>query len=185
MMTAFETWCQVVVTFLKLSLFSIGSGNTLLQAYHQDAVDRFGWLTTRQFSDLYGLAEACPGPSSMLVGLLGLGAGWKHGPFWAILTGFSAEIAILLPSTIVMLIATFYWNKLRDSPWRIAFERGFGPVTLGILCSVSITVLKTANHSFVAYCLSLMVCVLVLRTKISPLVFIGVCGLAGVLGFVR
>ena len=63
-MTAIQTWWQVVFTFLKLSLFSIGGGNTLLQAYHHEAVETFGWLTNRQFSDLYGLAEAAPGPSS-------------------------------------------------------------------------------------------------------------------------
>jgi len=184
-MTGLETWWQVVLTFLKLSLFSIGGGNTLLQAYHTDAVEKFGWLTSRQFSDLYGLAEAAPGPSSMFVGLLGLGAGWKHGPLWAILTGYSAEIAILLPSTVVMLIASVYWHRLRDSPWRVAFERGLGPVTLGILFSVGLTILKTANHSYVAYALSFMVCFFVLRTKISPLVFISISGLAGILGFVR
>ncbi|WP_114992077.1 chromate transporter [Synechococcus sp. UW179A] len=184
-MTAIQTWWQVVITFLKLSLFSIGGGNTLLQAYHREAVETFGWLTNRQFSDLYGLAEAAPGPSSMFVGLLGLGAGWKHGPVWALITGYSAEIAILLPSTVVMLIASVYWNHWRDSPWRMAFERGLGPVTLGILFSVSVTILKTANHSLIAYGLSFMVCFFVLKTKISPLVFIGICGLAGVLGFVR
>ena len=184
-MTAIQTWLQVVLTFPKLSLFSIGGGNTLLQAYHHEAVETFGWLTNRQFSDLYGLAEAAPGPSSMFVGLLGLAAGWKHGPVWALITGYSAEIAILLPSTVVMLIASVYWNRWRDSPWRIAFERGLGPVTLGILFSVSVTVLKTANHSLIAYALSFMVCFFVLKTKISPLVFIGICGLAGVLGFVR
>jgi len=58
-------------------------------------------------------------------------------------------------------------------------------VTLGILFSVSVTILKTADHSLIAYALSFMVCFFVLKTKISPLVFIGVCGLAGVLGFVR
>ena len=47
------------------------------------------------------------------------------------------------------------------------------------------SVLKTANHSLIAYALSFMVCFFVLKTKISPLVFIGICGLAGVLGFVR
>jgi hypothetical protein len=48
-----------------------------------------------------------------------------------------------------------------------------------------VTILKTANHSLIAYALSFMVCFFVLKTKISPLVFIGICGLAGVLGFVR
>ena len=57
-----------------------------------------------------------------------------------------------------MLIAAAYGNRWRDSPWRIAFECGLGPVTLGILFSVSVTVLKTANHSLIAYALSFMVC---------------------------
>ena len=60
-MTAIQTWWHVVLTFLKLSLFSIGGGNTLLQAYHHEVVESFGWLTNRQFSDLYGLAEAAQG----------------------------------------------------------------------------------------------------------------------------
>ena len=124
MMTAFETWCQVVITFLKLSLFSIGSGNTLLQAYHQDAVDRFGWLTTRQFSDLYGLAEACPGPSSMLVGLLGLGAGWKHGPFWAILTGLKPAIrAEGMLSRVLLEFSARKMQKASSAPMLNAARR--------------------------------------------------------------
>jgi len=51
-MTAIQTWWHVVLLFLKLSLFSIGGGNTLLQAYHHEVVETFGWLTNRQFSDL-------------------------------------------------------------------------------------------------------------------------------------
>ena len=65
---------QVLWQFLSLSLFSLGGGNTLLAEYHHLSVDKFCWLTGSQFADLYALAEAAPGPSSMIVGLLGLGA---------------------------------------------------------------------------------------------------------------
>jgi chromate transporter len=71
------TLVQVLGQFLSLSLFSLGGGNTLLAEYHHLAVAQFCWLTNAQFADLYALAEAAPGPSSMLVGLLGLGAGWR------------------------------------------------------------------------------------------------------------
>ena len=64
---------QVMGTFVGLSLFSLGGGNTLLSEYHHISVDQFCWLTPSQFADLYALAEAAPGPSSMLVGLLGMG----------------------------------------------------------------------------------------------------------------
>jgi len=67
--------CRVLWEFLSLSLFSLGGGNTLLAEYHHIAVNQFCWLTDAQFADLYALAEAAPGPSSMLVGLLGLEIG--------------------------------------------------------------------------------------------------------------
>ena len=113
-MTAIQTWWHVVLTFLKLSLFSIGGGNTLLQAYHHEVVDTFGWLTNRQFSDLYGLAEAAPGPSSMLVGLLGLGAGWKRpGP---VNKALALEAALAWQhhgSVEAVLIVALSWKR----PW--------------------------------------------------------------------
>ena len=62
----------VIWDFLSLSLFSLGGGNTLLNEYHHLAVDKYCWLNSRQFADIYALAEAAPGPSSMIVGLIGI-----------------------------------------------------------------------------------------------------------------
>jgi chromate transporter len=175
----------VIWDFLRLSLFSLGGGNTLLSEYHHIAVDQYCWLSSRQFADLYALAEAAPGPSSMIVGLLGMGAAVKEGPLWGLLSGLVAEAAILLPSTLLMVAAALSWNRLRNSPWRIAFERGLGPITLGILFAVGLKILRISDHDTPAYAVSLVVCVLMLRTKISPLWFMAVAGLMGGLGLVN
>ena len=176
---------EVIRTFLGLSLFSLGGGNTLLSEYHHISVDQFCWLTPAQFADLYALAEAAPGPSSMIVGLLGLGAGWREGPFWALLSAYGAELAILLPSTLLMVVACLRWRQMRDSPWRIAFERGLGPITLGILFAVGLKILRTSDTNRPGVIVSLVVCVLMLRTRISPLWFMAVAGLLGGLGIVN
>jgi chromate transporter len=182
---------QVVWQFLSLSLFSLGGGNTLLAEYHHLSVDKFCWLTNSQFADLYALAEAAPGPSSMIVGLLGLGAGWPEGPLWALLSGYGAEIAILLPSTLLMVMACLSWRHLEHSPWRHAFERGMGPITLGILFAVGLKILKTADVgrdgqlSVPGVIVSLVVCALMLRTRISPLWFMAIAGVLGALGIIN
>ncbi len=163
---------RVLWEFLSLSLFSLGGGNTLLAEYHHLSVDQFCWLSDSQFADLYALAEAAPGPSSMLVGLLGLGAAWKEGLGWALLSGFGAEAAILLPSTLLMVVACLSWRRLEHSPWRLAFEKGLGPITLGILLAVGIKILRTADStasgalSWPGGVVSLIVCLLRLRTRI-------------------
>ena len=175
----------VIWDFLSLSLFSLGGGNTLLNEYHHLAVDQYCWLTSRQFADIYAIAEAAPGPSSMIVGLLGMGAAVREGPLWGVLSGVAAEVAILLPSTLVMVAASLGWSRLRDSPWRLAFERGMGPITLGILFAVGLKILRISDHDTPAYAVSAVVCVLMLRTRISPLWFMAVAGLLGGLGLVN
>lgn len=179
------TLVQVLWQFLSLSLFSLGGGNTLLAEYHHLAVDQFCWLTDTQFADLYALAEAAPGPSSMLVGLLGLGAGWRDGPFWALLCAYGAEAAILLPSTLLMVLACLSWKRLEHSPWRVAFERGLGPITLGILFAVGLKILRTADTNWAGVVVSALVCVLMLRTRISPLWFMAGAGVLGGLGVIN
>ena len=175
----------VIWDFLSLSLFSLGGGNTLLSEYHHLSVDQYCWLSSRQFADIYALAEAAPGPSSMIVGLLGMGAAVQEGPLWGVLSGVSAELAILLPSTLLMVAASLSWNRLRDAPIRVAFERGLGPITLGILFAVGLKILRISDHDTPAYAVSAVVCLLMLRTKISPLWFMAVAGLLGGLGLVN
>jgi chromate transporter len=184
-LTDWHQLLAVIWDFLSLSLFSLGGGNTLLNEYHHMAVDQYCWLTSRQFADIYAIAEAAPGPSSMIVGLLGMGAAVKEGPLWGVFSGLMAEIAILLPSTLLMVAAALSWNRLRHSPWRLAFERGLGPITLGILFAVGLKILHISDHDTPAYAVSLVVCVLMLRTKISPLWFMAVAGLMGALGLVN
>ena len=179
------TLLQVLGQFLSLSLFSLGGGNTLLAEYHHLAVDTYCWLSDSQFADLYALAEAAPGPSSMIVGLLGLAAGWPHGPFWALLTAYGAEAAILLPSTLLMVAACLSWKRLEHSPWRIAFERGLGPVTLGILFAVGVKIVRTADHNLAGLLVSAVVCSLMLRTRWSPLWLMAAAGVLGGLGVIQ
>ena len=76
------------------------------------------------------------------------------------------------------------WSRFKDSPWRIAFERGMGPITLGILFSVGLKILQTSDETPIAYGVSFVVCLLMLRTKISPLWFMGVAGFMGSMGWI-
>ncbi len=176
---------KVIGTFMGLSLFSLGGGNTLLGEYHHLSVEVYCWLSTSQFNDLYALAEAAPGPSSMLVGLLGMAAAWREGPFWALLSACGAEIAILLPSTLLVVAASLSWNRFRHSPWRLAFERAMGPLTLGVLFAVGVKILRLSDTNPIGMVVSGVVCALVVFTRVSPLWMMAVAGLLGGFGVIH
>jgi chromate transporter len=172
-----HVWWRIAAVFLSLSLVSLGGGNTVLPEIHRAAVQQNGWMTNRQFADIYAIAEAAPGPSSMIVSLVGLKAGGLIGALIAV-------VSILGPSSLLMYFACRYWDRFRDAKWRIAFERGLGPVSLGLLFSSGYTVVRSADHTPEAYAITVVACVLLVRTKISPLLIMAAAGILGAFGLV-
>ena len=59
------------VQFTVLSLFAIGGASTVVPEMQRQMVEIRGWLSDRQFSELYAIAQAAPGPNVMFVALLG------------------------------------------------------------------------------------------------------------------
>lgn len=167
----------VATVFASLSLVSIGGGNTVLPEIHRAAVSREQWMTDQQFADVYAISEAAPGPSSMISSLVGYKA--------AGLTGaIVAMVAILGPSSLLMYVACLTWERFRTANWRIAFERGLAPVSLGLLFSSGLTVVRASDHTAVAYLITAVTTVLLVRTKISPLLIMAAAGALGALGLV-
>jgi chromate transporter len=96
-----------------------------------------------------------------------------------------AEAAILLPSTLVVVAACLSWNRFRHSPWRQAFERAMGPISLGVRLAVGVKILRLSDTNPAGLLVSLLVCVLVLTTRLSPLWMMAVAGLLGGLGIIH
>ena len=58
---------------LVLSLLAVGGLNGMLPELHRIIVEQEGWLTTQQFSELFALCQAAPGP----------GLGWRRPSTWS------------------------------------------------------------------------------------------------------
>jgi chromate transporter len=172
-----STLLTVAAVFASLSLVSIGGGNTVLPEIHRAAVRQHQWMTDQQFADIYAISEAAPGPSSMISSLVGYKASGLAGAVVAI-------ASILAPSSLLMYIACLTWQRFRTAKWRIAFEKGLAPVSLGLLFSSGVTVTRSSDHTPVAFAITLIAMVLLVRTKISPLLIMGAAGVLGALGLV-
>jgi chromate transporter len=173
-----STLLTIAAVFASLSLVSIGGGNTVLPEIHRAAVQREQWMTDQQFADIYAISEAAPGPSSMISSLVGYKAAGLPGALVAI-------VSILGPSSLLMFVACLTWEHFRTAKWRIAFEKGLAPVSLGLLFSSGVTIVRSSNHSLVAYLISAVCVVLLLRTKVSPLILMAAAGTLGALGLVQ
>ncbi len=70
-----KTYLSLMGLFGSLSLLSIGGGNTVLPEMHLRAVSGYHWLTNSQFADIFSISQAAPGPSILIVALVGYAAG--------------------------------------------------------------------------------------------------------------
>jgi chromate transporter len=69
---------QMGVFFSKAACVTFGGAYAVLPYVAQQAVERFGWLSTDQMLVGLGLAESTPGPLIMVLQFVGFVGGWQH-----------------------------------------------------------------------------------------------------------
>ena len=172
-----KTLIQVFLLFSSLSILSIGGGNTVLPEMHRKSVNERGWLTDKQFADVFALSQAAPGPSILIVTMIGYKAGGVAG-------AALATIAMMLPAGMLVYLVSRFWEQAKDSPLRKAIEKGLAPLTVGLVLASGWVMSKAADHDWRAYLLTAVCAAIFTTTKINPLVIVAVAGLVGWLGWV-
>jgi chromate transporter len=180
-----STYLQLVVLFGSLSLMSIGGGNAVLPEMHLRAVNQDHWVTNAQFADLFSISQTAPGPSILIVGMVGYAAGLPVGGVaGGILGGVIATAAMVIPAASLVYGITLFWQKAEQSKWRIAVEKGFAPLTVGLILASSLVMSRAADHDWQAYALTAVCTLIFVRTKLNPLLVVAAAGVIGYFGIV-
>jgi chromate transporter len=180
-----DTYVQLVVLFGSLSLMSIGGGNAVLPEMHLRAVNQDHWVTNAQFADLFSISQTAPGPSILIVGMVGYAAGLPVGGVaGGVLGGVIATAAMVIPAASLVYGITLFWQKAEQSKWRIAVEKGFAPLTVGLILASSLVMSRAADHDWKAYALTAVCTLIFVRTKLNPLLVVATAGVIGYFGVV-
>jgi chromate transporter len=172
------TLLQLIVLFSSLSLLSFGGTNTVLPEMHRQAVTVYHWLTDQQFASIYAISQAAPGPSSLIVSLVGLkAAGWVG--------ALVALVAMFIPAAAVTFVASRAWERFRDAKWRIAAEKGLAPITVGLLLASGLVITRAADHGWSALMFTGAATILLVTTRLNPLFVMAAAGILGGLGLVQ
>ena len=171
------TLLDLAAQFMTLSLLSIGGANAIIPEMHLRAVDIEHWMTDADFSQMFALSQAAPGPNVLIVSLIG----WK-------VAGVAGAIVSMLamcgPSFVLTYQIARAWDRFRDAPLRIAIERGLAPVTVGLILSSGYVLTRTTDHSWPAYTLTGVTLVLALTTRVHPLWILSAAAGLGAAGLI-
>ena len=152
----------LAIVFTQLSLLAFGGGNAILPEMQHQVVHVHHWLTAEEFSALFAMAQAAPGPNMMIVPLVG----WHvAGPAGLLVTSF----AKFGPSSVITVFALKFWNQFKDHPLRERFEKALKPITVGlVLVSAWIIADASAQNSLLITIIAIAT-VMSLFKKVHPL----------------
>jgi chromate transporter len=126
-------------TFLWLSLLCVGGGLGVLPEMQRQVVERFGWVTAREFVDGYTLSQLTPGPNMLVAVFVGYRASGVTG---ACLAG----LAMFLPTSVLSAFVARRWERVRENAWALAAERALAPVGIGLMAAGVYTLARSAVH---------------------------------------
>lgn len=168
---------SLFLRFFILCTLAVGGLNTVMPGMFHYVVDEQGWLTARQFTDLYALGQAAPGPNALWVTLIGLQIGSWPG-------AFASTAAMLLPGILFSLVMVTVQARNPQAPFAVAFRRGLAPIAIGLMFSSGWVLLRSVGHDWAGLTITFLTVAALLRTHLNPLILIALGGLAGVLGLV-
>ena len=124
-------------------LFAFGGGVSFLPFFQEYYLDKYQFLSSSRFYELFGYASSMPGPISPLFAAT---VGYE---VFGVAGFFLGIISLVLPSMILTLIFYHYYGKFKDNIILEDISKYMIPVIIGVLLLVIFTVVKeTLKYNF-------------------------------------
>lgn len=101
-------YLQLFLAFLQIGAFSFGGGYAAMPLIQAQVIDRYGWLSMADFTDLVTIAEMTPGP-------IAINAATFVGNQMAGIPGaLCATLGVILPSCLFVSVLAYLYNRYRN-----------------------------------------------------------------------
>lgn len=178
-------WWQLLYVYLKIGIFGFGGGYAMLSLIQADVVDRYGWISSQEFTDIVAISQMTPGPiginSATYIGYTAIhNAGYSQGI--SILGACLTTFAVCLPSFLLVLAISYAFARFRNNKYVAAAFHGLRPATVGLIAAAALMLMNSENFidykSFLIFGVAFL---LTLKFRIHPILMIFLAGIAGIL----
>jgi len=157
---------KLFFTFLKIGLFTIGSGYSMLVLAQRYIVGVYKWLTMEEFTDLVAISEVTPGPIMVnLATFVGTRIAGLKGAI------FSTLGLIFIPFLCLFIIASKYL-QFKNYPLIENILNVIRPIAIGFITVAIINLFKNSITNFKTLLIAIGVIILVQIFKVSPILIL-------------
>ncbi|PIU62585.1 MAG: chromate transporter [Armatimonadetes bacterium CG07_land_8_20_14_0_80_40_9] len=168
---------KLFLVFLKIGCFVFGGGYAMIPLMERDFVQRYHFLTQKEFLDSLAIGQITPGPVAITATFIG----FKLAGFWGAL--FST-LGVFLPSLFIMLILSRIYLALQENRYLKAAFRGITPAVIGLILAVTLNLSQYSICNLKSLLIALLIFIIVFRLKIDYSLAIISSGLLGLLLFI-
>lgn len=176
--------------FLKIGIFTFGGGYSMIALIQNEVVEKQGWMTAQEFTDILAISQMTPGPVGINTATYaGYTAVVNMGlPVWqGVLGSLLASLAVILLPIAAMLLVHSYLSRHRDNPLIAQVLRTLRLTVVGLIAAAALLLLTTESFGSPGLNLQFVVSLIVfavvfylsVRHRTSPILLILASGVVG------
>ena len=168
-------YLQLFLTFFKIGLFGFGGGYGMLSLIQNEVVERNGWISASEFTDIVAISQMTPGPiginSATYIGYTATNS---------VLGSCIATFAVMLPSFIIILTISHFFSKFKKNTDVQHIMQGLRPAVIGLIAAAALLLINEENFvDYLSWIFFAGAFLLNKYCKVHPILIIVFAGIAG------
>lgn len=168
---------NIYLSFAKVGLFTFGGGYAMLPLIESDIIQKHGWLSMAEFTDIVGIAEVTPGPIAVNSATF---VGYKLA---GIVGGLVATLGVITPSIVIVLALAALIERYAQTTMLSRIKAGMRPAVAGLIAAAAISVARVSVVEPRSIAVAAAAAVMTFVAKINPILVLAICGILGAIIF--
>jgi chromate transporter len=164
---------SLFVFFLKAGVVVFGSGLAIVPFLYGEVVQRYHWLTDRQFLDAVAVAMITPGPVVITASFIGYLIARESGMV-------AATIGVFAPAWIIVLIAARRFREIAARTGVRAFVGGVTAAASGAMAGAAFVIGRRAILDVWTALIAVAALAILLRWRVPEIALIACAAMAGI-----
>ena len=165
---------ELFLAFARIGGLTFGGGYAMLPMLQREAVEKKGWVTEEELMDYYAVGQCIPGVIAVNTAVF-IGTKAK-----GLAGAIAASLGVISPSIVIIVAIAAFIQSFSELP---IVQNAFAGIRVGVCVLILSAVLKLFKKAIVdKFTLGLFAVVFLLSifTDISPIVFVIVSAIAGI-----
>ena len=174
-----KVFWDIFIAFCKIGATTFGGGYAMMPVLQREVVEKRGWATEAEVMDYYAIAQCLPG---IIAGTTAMFIGHK---IKGACGGLAAVMGIAFPSLLIIMVIAAFLANFADIPMVQNAFAGVRVCVVVLIIEAIIKLRKSALLDVATVSICAVVFALSLFIKVTPILFVMLAGVAGVLLSIR